>query len=124
MKYYELELGEETVKFRLRSSDSVALEKKTGAKLLDLIQDYSMTTIVLLLQYLRRGELPQFSMDDAHNLYDKLIDNDYTLETILFDVIYEAMVVSGFLAKDDLESIKTQKEEAKKEAKKTPVSVK
>ena len=86
---------------------------------MDLIQDYSMTTIVLLLQYLRRGELPQFSMDDAHNLYDKLIDNGYTLETILFDVIYEAMVVSGFLAKDDLESIKTQKEEAKKEAKKT-----
>lgn len=124
MKYYEFELDGETIKLRLRASDSVAIEKKTGTKLLDLLQDYSLSTITLLLQYLRRGEVPNFSQDNAYELYDRLIDNGYTLETILFDVIYEAMVVSGFLAKEDLESIKVQKEEAKKETKKIEVAPK
>ena len=32
MKYYELELDGETVKFRLKSSDCLAIEKKTGNK--------------------------------------------------------------------------------------------
>ena len=52
MKYFTLDLDGEEINFRLTSSDSVELEKKTGVKLLDYIQDYSMVTITNLLKYI------------------------------------------------------------------------
>ena len=42
---------------------------------------------------------------------DKLIDNGYTLEKILYDVIYEALVVSGFLTKEELMETKKSSEQ-------------
>lgn len=111
MKYYELELGGETIKFRLKSSDCLSIEKKTGVKILDFIQDYSMTAIITMLTYLRRGEKENFSEKEATELYDKLVDNGYTMEKIVFDIIFESLVVSGFLDKSQLEEMKTTKEE-------------
>ena len=111
MKYYELELNGRTVKLRLTANDCMVIENKTGKKLLDYMQDYSMTTVVNLLMYLVRSSVPNFSIKDAGALYDELIDSpDYgSLESILFNVIYEGMVVSGFLKKEDLEMMKTAK---------------
>ena len=108
MKYFEFELDGETIKLRLTSNDCVEIEKKTGTKLLDYIQDYSMQTILTLLMYMRRSSVPNFSMKDAGELYDKLIDSaEYqTMEKILYDVIFEGLVVSGFLKKEELESLK------------------
>lgn len=111
MKYYILTLDGEDIKLRLASADSVEIEKKTGVKLLDFIQDYSITTVTTLLKYMRRSEVPNFSEKDAYTLYDKLVDNGYTLEDIVFKVIYETCVVSGFLKKSDLEEMMTFKEE-------------
>lgn len=111
MKYFELELDGETVKFRLKSSDCLAIEKKTGTKILDFIQDYSMTAIITMLTYLRRGEKDNFSEKEATELYDKLVDNGYTMERIVFDIIFEALVVSGFLDKSQLDEMKTTKNE-------------
>lgn len=111
MKYYILTLDGEDIKLRLTSADSVEIEKKTGVKLLDFIQDYSITTVTTLLKYMRRSEVPNFSEKDAYALYDKLVDNGYTLEDIVFKVIYETCVVSGFLKKSDLEEMMTFKEE-------------
>lgn len=111
MKYYILTLDGEDIKLRLASADSVEIEKKTGVKLLDFIQDYSITTVTTLLKYMRRSEVPNFSEKDAYTLYDKLVDNGYTLEDIVFKVIYETCVVSGFLKKSDLEDMMTFKEE-------------
>ena len=115
MKFFEVELNGETIKLRLTSSDSVEIEKKTGKSILDLIDEYSITTIVMFLKYLKRSELPQFSDKDAYELYDKFIDNDYTMEKILFDVIYEALCVSGFFKRERLEELKKQLEEVDKE---------
>ena len=114
MKFFEVELNGEVVKLRLTSSDSVEIEKKTGKSILDLIDEYSMTTIVMFLKYMRRSEVPNFSEKDAYELYDKFIDNDYTMEKILFDVIYEALCVSGFFKKERLMELKKELQEVDK----------
>lgn len=106
MKYYEIELENETIKLRLTSSDCIEIEKKTGRSLLDLIDDYSIGTITTLLKYMRRSEIPQFSDKDACSLYDKFIDNGYTMEQILLEVIYEGLCVSGFFKKEQLDQMK------------------
>lgn len=111
MKYYEFELNGETIKLRLTSNDCVEIEKKTGQKLLDYIQDYSMQTVLTLLMYMRRSSIPNFSMKDAGELYDKLVDSEEygAMEEILYNVIFEGLVVSGFLKKEELEEIKGKK---------------
>lgn len=114
MKYFEVELNGEVIKFRLTSSDCVEIEKKTGKSILDIIDEYSITTIVMFLKYMRRSELPQFSDKDAYELYDKLIDNGYTMERIVFDVVYEALCVSGFFKKEKLVELKKEIQEIDK----------
>lgn len=111
MKFFEFELNGETIKLRLTSNDCVEIEKKTGQKLLDYMQDYSMQTVLTLLMYMRRSSVPNFSMKDAGDLYDKLIDNEEygSMEKVLYDVIFEGLVVSGFLKKEELEDIKGSK---------------
>lgn len=116
MKYYEFELEGEIVKLRLTSSDCIEIEKKNGVKLLDYIQDYSMQTIITLLMYMRRSSIPNYSLKDASELYDKLIDSEDfgSMEKIIYDVIFEGLVVSGFLKKEELEELKDNKENKKK----------
>lgn len=111
MKYFELELNGKVIRFRLTTSECISLEEKNKCKMLDFIRDYSHTTLVTLLQSLRKAEVPNFSKADACNLMDELIDNGYTLETILYDIIYKALVVSGFLTKEELDQMKKQTEE-------------
>lgn len=115
MKYFTLDLDGEEINFRLTSADSVELEKKTGVKLLDFIQDYSITTIVTLLRYMRKSSVQNFSEKDAYALFDKLVDNGYALEDIETKIIMETCVVSGFLKQSDLDSILEKKEEKKQE---------
>jgi hypothetical protein len=118
MRYFELELDGETIKLRMTTENSQLVEKKTGKGLFDLVQDMSVTNIVTLLMYLRRGETPNFSEKETFALCDKLIDNDYTYEKIMMEVIFEALVVSGFLSKEQLEEAKAMKEEVKEQNKK------
>ena len=118
MKYFEFELAGETIKLRLTTENSQAIEKKTGKGLFDLVQEVNIANIVTLLMYLRRGETPNFSEKETFALCDKLIDNDYTYEKIMMEVIFEALVVSGFLTKEQLEEAKTLKEEVKENNKK------
>ena len=106
MKFYEIELNGRTIQLRLTSSDSMAIEKKTGIKLLDYVQDYAITTVITLLTYMSRSAIPNFSEKDATKLYDELIDAGYTLKDILYDVIYEALTVSGFLSQEELKELK------------------
>ena len=117
MNYHIITLDGEDIKFRLTSLHSIEIEKKTGVKLLDYIQDYSMTTIINLLMYMRRSEIANFCEKDAAALYDKLIDNAYTLEDVMFKIIYETAVVSGFLKKVDLEEVMANQEKLKSKKK-------
>ncbi len=117
MKYHTIELNGEEINLRLTSADAVQLEKKTNTKLIDLISDYSMSTICLLLRYFRRGGgTPSFSEDDAYKFFDELADNDYAIEDIQTKVILPTLQVSGLLTKSDLEDIMTKVEANKNQA--------
>lgn len=106
MKYHTIDLNGEEINLRLTSADAVQLEKKTNTKLLDLISDYSMGTICLLLRYFRRGGgVPNFSEQDSYKFYDDLADNDYAIEDIQTKIILPTLQVSGLLTKSDLENI-------------------
>lgn len=114
MKFYELELNGRTVKFRLTSNDCMTIEKMSGKSITEYFGDLSMTTVITLLRYMRRSDEHDFNMDNASQLYDELIDAGYTLETIISDIIMEALAVSGFMSKDDLAKMKSNKKDMKK----------
>lgn len=106
MKSYEVELNGETIKLRLRSVDICELEEKNKKSIIDLMKDVSQTTIIMFLMYMRRFEIPNYSKKEASELYDKFIDNDYTMQDVIFNVIYEGLVVSGVMTKQELERLK------------------
>ena len=117
MKFYELTVGDETYQLRLTASNCLALEQKTGKKILVLAQDYSITSIVRILEYMCKGKNNNFSQKDALELYDKLIDNNYTLYDIIYKVVYEGLVFSGFLTEEELKEMIQTVEQGKKKLK-------
>jgi hypothetical protein len=118
MKFYELELDGETIELRMTTSNAKQLESKTGKSIFDLVQDMSVTNISKMLMYLLKGKKENTNEKEADELVDKLVDNEYTYEKIMMEVIFEALVVSGFLSKEQLEETKTLKEEVKENNKK------
>lgn len=118
MKYFELELDGETIELRMTTTNAKTLESKTGKSIFDLVQDMSVTNISKMLMYLLKGKKDNVCEKEADELVDKLVDNGYTYERIMMEVIFEALVVSGFLSKEQLEEAKTLKEEVKKNNKK------
>lgn len=106
MKYYEIDLNGETIKLRLTSELIMEIEKKNNKSILEIMKDISQTNIIMLLMYMRRFEIPNFSQKEASQLYDKLIDNEYTMQDVVFKVIYEGLVVSGVMTKGELSQLK------------------
>lgn len=106
MKCYEIELNGETIKLRLTSEAIMEIEKKNNKSILDLMKEVSQTNIVMILMYMRRFEIPNYSQKEASELYDKFIDNDYSMQDVLFKVIYEGLVVSGVMTKGELSQLK------------------
>lgn len=106
MRYYELELNGETIKLRLTSEAITEIEKKNNKSILELMKEVTQTNLVMFLMYMRRFELPNYSQKEANQLYDKFIDNDYSMQDVLFKVIYEGLVVSGVMTKGELEQLK------------------
>ena len=107
MRYHTIELENEDIQFRLTSSDCIEIEKKTGKPVQEYIQNVSNTACVTLLKYMRRSTNPTFSEKDANALFDKLVDNDYSLESIYMDIILPTCVVSGLLTKSNLDELKS-----------------
>lgn len=118
MKFFGLELNGETIELRMTTANAKTLENKTGKSIFDLVGDMSVTNISKMLLYLLKGKKENVNEKEADDLVDKLIDNDYTFEKIMMEVIFEALVVSGFLSKEQLEETKTMKEEVKESNKK------
>lgn len=118
MKYFELELENETIELRMTTTNAKTLESKTGKSIFDLVSDMSVTNISKMLMYLLKGKKDNVNEKEADELVDKLVDNGYTFERIMMEVIFEALVVSGFLSKEQLEEAKTLKEEVKENNKK------
>lgn len=125
MKYTYLMSNGKELKLRLTSSECIEIENATKKSILNYIQEESMTMICTLLGYMVKeidGQ-PQtnFSYKNAQTLYDELVDSGLTLKQILMDVIYETLVVSGFLEKEDWEEMKTAQTNASKRVQKKAV---
>ena len=84
-----------------------------------------MTMMCTLLRYMVKeinGEaVKNYSFKNAQELFDELVDSGLTLKQILMDVIYETLVVSGFLEKEDWEEMKTAQTKASKNVTKMAV---
>ena len=122
MKYNEIivkdeEENEIVYKFRLTSGDCISLEDKVKKSTIEYVQDESITMAVTMIRYMRMWEKPNISMQEAQQIYDTLINNGWTFKRILQDIIYETLVVSGFLEEADWLEIKKQTEELTKRLK-------
>lgn len=106
MKCYEIELNGEIIKLRLTSELIMEIEKKNNKSIIEIMKDISQTNIVMLLMYMRRFEIPNYSQKEASELYDKFIDNDYSMQDVVFKVVYEGLVVSGVMTKGELSQLK------------------
>ncbi len=112
MKCFTFEVNGKEINMRLRSEDALKIEKTYNVKLLDYIQDYSITTIVNLFRYMRKGGGDQsFSQDDALRFYDELVDEDWTIQTMIERIIMPTCEASGLLSKSDLQKIMEKKED-------------
>jgi len=111
MNYYLYEFtnknGEQKeLKLRLTSSDAMEIENIKKKKITEYLQEESMTMVITLLRYLLKWENKNYSLTNAQQLYDELIDSGLSMKKILTDIIYEALVVSGFLEKSEWEEMK------------------
>lgn len=106
MKCYEIELNGENIKLRLTSELIMEIEKKNNKSIIEIMKDISQTNIIMLLMYMRRFEIPNYSQKEASQLYDKFIDNEYSMQDVVFKVIYEGLVVSGVMTKGELSQLK------------------
>lgn len=125
MKFYEYNYetfnGEKKeLKLRLVSSDMKLIEKFTGMSLLDYVSNPTITMMTTMLRYMSRPNISNFSDKDAEGLYDELVDAGLTMENIYLDIIMETLVVSGFMKKEDLDTMKSNTQEQKEEKLKNP----
>lgn len=125
MKYTYLMSNGKELKLRLTSSECIEIENATKKSILNYIQEESMTMICTLLRYMIKEidgqSQTNFSYKNAQTLYDELVDSGLTLKQILMDVIYETLVVSGFLEKEEWEEMKTAQTNASKRVQKKAV---
>ncbi len=113
MNYYEIEINGRIEKFKLTAEACILLEKKVNKKLTDYIYEESVTMCVDLLQYMKRFENSNYSQLESLKLCDELISLGWTYPKIITDIIYETLVVSGFLEKSEWEKMKEESKKAK-----------
>ena len=121
---YKLNNGKE-LKLRLTTGEEIEIENANKVSILEYVQQESMNTICTLLRYMVKevdGEkLNNFSFKNAQALVDEMVDNGMTFKKILTDVIYETLVVSGFLEKEDWEEMKQAQNQASKKVQKKAI---
>ena len=125
MKYtYTMSNGKE-LKLRLTSGECIEIENATKKSILEVVQDESMTMMCTMLRYgikeIDGVEQKNFSFKNAQELFDELVDSGMTLKQILMDIIYEMLVASGFLEKEDWEEMKAAQTQASKKVTKKAV---
>ena len=103
MKYNTVTVNGKDYNFRLTVDDIESIERKLNVKILDYIQDYSVITIVHLLQKMWKHEDKHAtSHDEASELFELLVDEGWALQDIAQNIIWQTCVVSGLLRQSDL----------------------
>lgn len=86
--------------FKFKSKKCIDLEKLTGKRFIDLLQDISMGNIAMLL----KAAVVEPVNFDVNDLLDNLLE-DLSLEKVMLDVIYETAVISGIISKEQKKKI-------------------
>ena len=115
--YKNKEGEEKELRLRLTSSNAIEIENAKKMSVTSYLQQESIEMIVTLLRYLLKWEDKNFSFNQAQQLYDELIDSGLTMKKILIDIIYETLVVSGFLEKEEWEEMKKIQQKMTEKAK-------
>lgn len=115
--YKNKEGEEKELKLRLTSSNAIEIENAKKMSVTSYLQQESVEMVVTLLRYLIKWEDKNYSFGQAQTLYDELVDSGLTMKKILTDIIYETLVVSGFLEKEDWEEMKKIDKKMKEQAK-------
>lgn len=108
--YKDSEGNEKEVGLRLTSIDCENIEKQFNCTLLDYVQQGSITSIVTLLYYMRKGAGENYTKNMAYGFYDELVDAGFTMMDILDKIIWEGLVVSGVMSAEDLKNIREERE--------------
>lgn len=116
-RYTNKEGVEKELHLRLTSADAMEIENIKKMSITQFLQEESLSMVITMLRYLRKWEDKNFSLNNAQTLYDELIDSGLSMKSILIDVIYEALVTSGFLEKDVWEEMKSKIKTTEKKAK-------
>ncbi len=112
MRYHTIEVDGKEYNFRLNADEIESIEKNLKVKILDYIQDYSVITIIYLLQRMWKHEdKHKTSHEEAIELFDELVDNGYAIESIAKQIIWPTCVVSGLLTQSDLNKALNRAEE-------------
>lgn len=112
--YKDSEGNEKEVGLRLTSLDCENIEKQFNCSLLDYVQQGTITSIVNLLYYMRKGAGENFTKNMAYGFYDELVDAGFTMTEILDKVIWEGLVVSGVMSAEDLKNIRDERAKIEK----------
>jgi hypothetical protein len=107
--YKDSEGNEKEVALRLTSLDCENIEKQYNCTLIDFIQQASVTSIVTLLMYMRKGAGENFTKNMTYGFYDELVDAGYTMTDILDKIIWEGLVVSGVMSAEDLANLRAER---------------
>lgn len=107
--YKDSEGNEKEVGLRLTSLDCENIEKQFNCSLLDYVQQGTITSIVNLLYYMRKGAGESFTKNMAYGFYDELVDAGFTMMEILDKIIWEGLVVSGVMSAEDLKNIRDER---------------
>ena len=102
MKSYTVEVNGEAYELRLTSSDVMELENKWHKSIFDMLKDnYSITTIVTMFQYMIKGR--PATLNVAKALYDGLVEEGYSFLDISKKVVMPVLVQSGLIKESDVE---------------------
>ena len=106
MLYTTITINNNEYKLRLNAKASVELENRLGKNPLNVLMELSehnlpsVETIVTIMHSALQAYQHGFSMDDTYDLYDKMVDEGMSLETIL-PIIVEIFKVSGYIKTEE-----------------------
>lgn len=99
-----------TLRLRLTSGNARTLEKEIGKSTIEYLESESITVATTMIRFMRMFEDKTITINQAEQIYDELVDDGWTLKKVIY-LIYETLVVSGFLEQSEWEEMKQQAEE-------------
>lgn len=105
MRFFTKTINGKDYNFRVTSADISEIEKKANVGIQEFITNISFERAVTLLRYMRKSSEGQFSLTQAQNFMDELIDEGFSLETVYTEIIFPACVDSGIITESDRNKI-------------------